>query len=47
MMILLCLLIAMIMIGADNVSYDLEILFKPHDECDIDNVCNNIESEFG
>ena len=30
----------------DNVSYDLEILFKPHDEYDID-VCNNIESGFG
>src|SRR3989337_761538 len=29
-------------------SYDLEILFKPHDEYDIDNsVCNNIESGFG
>ena len=29
-------------------SYDLENLFKPHDEYDIDNnVCNNIESEFG
>lgn len=27
----------------DNVSYDLENLFKPHDEY----VCNNIESEFG
>ena len=32
----------------DNVSYDLENLFKPHDEYDIDNsVCNNIESGFG
>ena len=29
-------------------SYDLENLFKPHDEYDIDNnVCNNIESGFG
>src|SRR3954463_176669 len=29
-------------------SYDLEILFKPHDEYEIDNiVCNNIESGFG
>ena len=28
----------------DNVTYDLENLFKPHDEYDIDNnVCNNIE----
>src|SRR3989337_1984653 len=32
----------------DNVSYDLENLFKPHDEYDIDNiVCNNIGSGFG
>ena len=32
----------------DNVSYDLENLFKPHAEYDIDNsVCNNIESGFG
>ena len=47
MLILICLLlIAMIMIG--NVSYDLENLFKPHDEYDIDNnVCNNIEGGFG
>ena len=31
-----------------NSSYDLENLFKPHDEYDIDNnVCNNIESGFG
>ena len=29
-------------------SYDPENLFKPHDEYEIDNnVCNNIESEFG
>ena len=29
-------------------SYDLENLFKPHGEYDIDNsVCNNIESGFG
>ena len=29
-------------------SFDLENLFKPHDEYEIDNsVCNNIESEFG
>jgi len=29
-------------------SYDLEILFKPHDEYEIENnVCYNIESEFG
>ena len=29
-------------------SYDLETLFKPHDEYDIDNsICNNIESGFG
>ena len=29
-------------------SFDLENLFKPHDEYDIDNnVCNNIESGFG
>ena len=29
-------------------SYDLENLFKPHDEYEIDNsFCNNIESEFG
>jgi hypothetical protein len=27
----------------DNASYDLEILFKPHDN----NVCNNTESGFG
>ena len=27
----------------DNVSYNLKILFKPHDEY----VCNNIESGFG
>ena len=32
----------------DNASYDLENLFKPHDEYDIgNNVCNNIESGFG
>ena len=32
----------------DNVSYDLENLFRPHDEYNIDNnVCNNIESGFG
>ena len=32
----------------DDASYDLENLFKPHDEYVIDNnVCNNIESEFG
>ena len=32
----------------DNASYDLENLFKPHDEYDMDNnVCNNIESGFG
>ena len=32
----------------DNVSYDLENLYKPHDEYDIDNnICNNIESGFG
>jgi hypothetical protein len=31
-----------------DFSYDLENLFKPHDEYDIDNnVCNNIESGFG
>ena len=31
-----------------DVSYDLENLFKPHDEYEIDNnVCNNIESGFG
>ena len=31
-----------------NSSYDLENLFKPHDEYEIDNnVCNNIESGFG
>src|SRR3989337_471080 len=31
----------------DNASYDLENLFKPRDEYDIDNnVCNNIESGF-
>src|SRR3989337_235732 len=29
-------------------SYDLEILFKPHDEYEIgNNVCNNIKSGFG
>src|SRR3954465_4663374 len=28
-------------------SYDLENLFMPHDEYEIDNVCNNIESGFG
>ena len=29
-------------------SYDLENLFKPHDEYEIDNnICNNIESGFG
>ena len=29
-------------------SYDLETLFKPHDEYEIDSsVCNNIESGFG
>ena len=27
--------------------YDLENLFKPHDEYEIDNVCNNIDSGFG
>ena len=49
MIILLCpLLIAMIMIGVIMSSYDLENLFKPHDEYVIDNnVCNNIESGFG
>ena len=32
----------------DDVSFDLENLFKPHDEYVIDNnVCNNIESGFG
>jgi hypothetical protein len=32
----------------DDSSYDLENLFKPHDEYKIDNnVCNNIESGFG
>ena len=32
----------------DNVSYDLENLFMPHDEYAIgNNVCNNIESGFG
>ena len=32
----------------DNDSYDLEILFKPHDEYAIDNNgCNNIGSGFG
>ena len=32
----------------DNDSYDLENLFKPHDEYEIDNsVCNNTESGFG
>ena len=32
----------------DNASYDLEKLFKPHDEYAIDNnVCNNSESGFG
>ena len=32
----------------DDSSYDLENLFKPHDEYEIDNsVCNIIESEFG
>ena len=30
------------------VVYDLENLFMPHDECDIDNnVCNNTKSGFG
>src|SRR3989337_1880978 len=34
--------------GGDNASYDLENLFKPHDEYVIDNnVGNNIESGFG
>ena len=32
----------------NNASYDFEILFKPHDEYEIDNnVCNIIESGFG
>ena len=32
----------------DSASYDLENLFKPHDEYEIDNsVCNIIESGFG
>ena len=32
----------------DNASYDLKILFKPHEEYVINNnVCNNIESGFG
>ena len=32
----------------DNASYDLDNLFKPHDEYGIhNNVCNNIESGFG
>ena len=36
----------MILIG--DSSYDLENLFKPHDEYDIDSSgCNNIESGFG
>ena len=31
-----------------DASYDLENLFKPHDEYDIDNnACSNIESGFG
>ena len=34
--------------SGDNISYDLENLFKPHDEYDIDNnVCNNIEIWIG
>jgi hypothetical protein len=36
------------MIGGDNASYDLENLFKPHDEYVIhNNVCNTIKSGFG
>ena len=32
----------------DNTFYDLQNLFKPHDEYDFDNdVCNNIKSGFG
>ena len=32
----------------ENDSYDLENLFKPHDEYEIENnVCNNIKSGFG
>ena len=48
MLVLLCLLlVAMIMIGGDSL-YDLENLFKIHDEYEIDNiVCNIIESGFG
>ena len=31
-----------------DFSYDIENLFNPHDEYEIDNiVCNNIESGFG
>ena len=49
MLVLLCLLlVAMIMIGRGDSSYDLENLFKAHDEYEIDNsVCNIIESGFG
>ena len=32
------LLIAMIMIGGDNDSYDLDSLFKPHDEYVFNNI---------
>ena len=48
MLVLLCpLLVAMIMIGV-ILLIDLENLFRPHDEYEIDNnVCNNIESGFG
>ena len=35
-------------VWSDDGSYDLENLFKPHDEYDIDtNICNNIGSGFG
>ena len=31
-------------LGCGDASYDLENLFKPHDDYDIDNnVCNNVE----
>ena len=45
---MICQLIANDHDWGDNASYDLENLFKPHDEYVIDNnICNNIESGFG
>ena len=48
MLVLLCLLLCCNDHDWGDSSFDLENLFKPHDEYEIDNsVCNIIESGFG